>query len=62
MIKKNMAPMIMMILIYFEIRDMENLFDEVSKEDYYKPILIKSYFKGITNIMKAEGIKKKDYQ
>ena len=47
---------------YFEIRDIENLFDEVSKEDYYKPILVKSSFKGITNIMKAEGTKKKDYQ
>ena len=47
---------------YFEIRDIENLFDEVSKDDYYKLILVKSSFKGITNIMKVEGIKKKDYQ
>ena len=39
--------------------DIENLFDEVSEEDYYKPILVKRV---ITNITKAEGIKKKDYQ
>ena len=31
---------------YYGIRDIENLFDEVSKEDYYKPILVKSSFKG----------------
>ena len=47
---------------YFEIRDIDNLLDEVSKNDYYKPILVKSSFNGIANIMKAEGIKKKDYQ
>ena len=44
---------------YYGIRDIENLFDEVSEEDYYKPILVKRV---ITNITKAEGIKKKDYQ
>ena len=31
---------------YNGIRDIENLFDEVSEEDYYKPILVKSSFKG----------------
>ena len=28
------------------IRDIENLFDEVCEEDYYKPILVKSSFNG----------------
>ena len=31
---------------YYGIRDIENLFDEASEEDYYKPILVKSSFKG----------------
>ena len=31
---------------YYQIRDIENLFDEVSEEEYYKPILVKSSFKG----------------
>ena len=29
---------------YYGIRDIENLFDEVSEEDYYKPIFVKSFF------------------
>ena len=44
---------------YNEIRDIENLFDEVSKEDYYKPILVKSSFKGNYKYYEAEEIKKK---
>ena len=47
---------------YYGIRDIENLFDEASQEDYYKPILVQSFLKAITNIMKAEGTKTKDYQ
>ena len=31
---------------YYGIRDIENLFDEVGEEDYYKPILVKSSFTG----------------
>ena len=31
---------------YYGKRDIENLFDDVSEEDYYKPILVKSSFKG----------------
>ena len=31
---------------YYGIRDIENLFDEVSEEDYYKPIFAKSSHKG----------------
>ena len=47
---------------YYGIRDIENLFDKVSEEDYSKPILVKILLRVITNIMKAEEIKKKDYQ
>ena len=31
-------------LDYYGIRDIENLFDKVSEEDYYKPILVKSSY------------------
>ena len=31
---------------YYGIRDIENLFDEASKENYYKPIFVKSSHKG----------------
>ena len=31
---------------YYGIRDIENLFDEVREEDYYKLIFVKSCFKG----------------
>ena len=47
---------------YYGIRDIENLFDEASEEDYCKPILVKSLFKGNCKYYEAEGIKKKDYQ
>ena len=49
-------------LNYIGITDTEILLGEVSKKDYYKTIFIKSFLMVITNIMKAEGIKKKDYQ
>ena len=45
-------------LDYYGIRVLENLFDKVNEENYYKPILVKSLLRAITNIMKAEGIKK----
>ena len=35
---------------YHGIRDIENLFDEVSEENYYRPMFVKSSF---INIMKA---------
>ena len=41
---------------YYGIRDIENLFDEASEEDYYKPIFVKVLIKIIINIMKAMGI------
>ena len=46
MIKKNIAHMIVMILITYGIRNIETLFDETSEEDYYKPIFVKSSHKG----------------
>ena len=39
---------------YYGIRDIENLFDEASEEDYYKPIFV--LIKVIINIMKVMGI------
>ena len=42
---------------YYGIKYVENLFSNVDDDDYYKPILIKSSFNDITNIMKAEEIK-----
>ena len=39
MIKKNIASMIVMILIIMEWEIM-NLFDEVCEENYYKPIFV----------------------
>ena len=47
---------------YYGIRDIENLFDEVSKEDYYKPILAKSSFQGNYKYYESRGDKEKDYQ
>ena len=44
---------------YYGIRDIENLFDEASEEDYYKPILVKSYFKGIYKYYENRGDKEK---
>ena len=42
---------------YYEIRDIQNLFDEVSKEDYYKPILVKSSFKSNCKYYESRGDK-----
>ena len=47
---------------YYGIRHILNLFDEVSGEDYHKPILVKSSFKGNSKYYESRGIKKKDYQ
>ena len=44
---------------YYGIRDIENLFDEASEEDYYKPILVKNYFKGICKYYESRGDKEK---
>ena len=45
--------------VYYGIRDMENLFDEASEEDYYKPILVKSSFKGNYKYYESRGDKEK---
>ena len=63
---------------YYGITDIENLFSEIDKKDYYKPILANNYksilarnykpilaersFKVIINIMKAEETERKIYQ
>ena len=44
---------------YNGIRDIENLFDEVSEEDYYKSILVKSSFKGNYKYYESRGDKEK---
>ena len=44
---------------YYGIRDIENLFDEASEEDYYKPILVKSSFKRNYKYYESRGDKEK---
>ena len=48
-------------LDYYEIRDIENLFDNDNDndDDYYRPILIKSYFKNNYKYYKSKGDKEK---
>ena len=46
-------------LDYYGIRDIEHLFDKVSEEDYYKPILVKSSFKGNYKYYENRGDKEK---
>ena len=46
-------------LDYYGIRDTENLFDKASEEDYYKPILVKSSFKGNYKYYESRGDKEK---
>ena len=54
-------------LDYYEIKDIENLFsnvydDDDDDDDDYKSILIKSSLRIVTNITKADEIKRKTYQ
>ena len=46
-------------LDYYEIRDIESLFDETNEEDYYKPILVKRSFKGNYKYYESRGDRKK---
>ena len=46
-------------LDYYGIGDIENLFDEVYEEHFYKSILVKSYFKGNYKYYKSRGDKEK---
>ena len=52
--------MIVMIMITMEW--LENLFGEVDKKDYYKPILVKSSFKCSYKYYESRGDRKKVYQ
>ena len=47
---------------YINLRDIESLFDEVNEEDYYKPILVKSSFKGNYKYYERRGDREKKYQ
>ena len=46
-------------LNYYGIRDIENLFDEFSEEDYYKSIIVKSSFNGNYKYYESRGDKEK---
>ena len=46
---------------YKGIRDIETLFSEIN-EDYYKPVKLRVLLAVITQNMKAEGTKTKNYQ
>ena len=42
---------------YFGRKELENLFGDIDNDNYYKPVLVRSSFKKIINIMKAEQTK-----
>ena len=44
---------------YYGIRDIDGLFDKVSEEDYYQPLLVKSSFKGNYKQYKSRDDKEK---
>ena len=44
---------------YHGIRDMENVFDDVDNDDYYKPMLFKSSFKENYKYYESRGNKDK---
>ena len=48
-------------LDYYGIRDIENLFGKVDEEDYNKPILVKSVFKGNHKTYESRGNKDKNF-
>ena len=47
---------------YYGIRDVENLFDKASEENYYKPTFVKSSHKGNYKYYECNGDIKKNYQ
>ena len=47
---------------YYGIRDIEGLLSEADEEDYFKPILVKSAFKGSYKKYKSRGDKDKNYR
>ena len=46
-------------LDYYGIRDIKNLFDDIDDDDYYKPILVKRYFKENYKYYESRGDKDK---
>ena len=61
-IKKKYSPYDRDDFDYYEIRNIENLFDGVSEQDYCKPKLVKSSFKGNYKYCERRGDKEKNYQ
>ena len=57
--KEKYSPYDRHDLHYYGIRDIENLFDEASEEDYYKPILVKNSFKRNYKYYESRGDKEK---
>ena len=47
-------------LDYYGIRDIENLFDKVNEEGYYKPILVKRFVNGNYKYYESRGDKEKE--
>ena len=48
--------------VYFGIKELENLLSDIDDDDddyYYKPVFVKSSFKKIMNIRRAEEIRRK---
>ena len=60
--KEKHSPYDRYDLDYYGMRDIEILFNEAIEKDYCKTILVKVLLRKIINVMKAEEIKKKDYQ
>ena len=58
--KENYRPYNRDDLYYYGIRDIERLFDKANEEDYYKPILVKSSFKGIYKYYESRGDRDKN--
>ena len=56
MIKKNIVSYDRDDFDYYGVRDIKNLFDETSEEDYYKPIFVKSSHKGNYKHYESNGI------
>ena len=58
--KENYRPYNRDDLYYYGIRDIERLFDKANEEDYYKPILVKSSFKGSYKYYESRGDRDKN--
>ena len=58
--KEKYRPYDLNDLDYYGIRDIESLFNKVNEEDYYKPILVKSSFKGNYKYYESRGERDKN--